>query len=123
MLNYVDIELVYYILSDELIFFISYSIFLFFIFFMLLGFLHGFQDQRILVYFIYFEIIQLLIILLLINQSLYQNNRADYVVIILIIVGVSGAETAIFLALFIRYYKLTGITFFKTLKITKFFKN
>lgn len=81
------------------------------------------RERRILVFFIYFELIHLLLASLLLGGALLDNGSRDiFITSALLIIGASGAETALFLALFIRFFKLTGsITFldlrqFKTKK-------
>ena len=78
------------------------------------GFIQGFHEQRILVYFIYFELLQVLfIILLIISSNTFILLQPNYILLALLVLGVSGTETAVFLAIFICYYKLTGISIFK----------
>lgn len=73
----------------------------------------GFSEIRILVFFIYFELFNLLLILILIMKGLkYLSGWANYLTLSLFIIGTSGAETAVFLVLFITYFRITGLTTF-----------
>jgi len=86
---------------------------LFLILYTLAGLVGGYGEKRILVFFIYFELIQLLLATILILGALFQPvGQPVYLTTALILLGASGAETAIFLALFIRYFRLTGLTTF-----------
>lgn len=77
------------------------------------------RERRILVFFIYFELIHLLLAVLLLGGALLDTGSRDiFITTALLIIGASGAETALFLALFIRFFKLTGsITFLDLRKL------
>jgi NADH:ubiquinone oxidoreductase subunit K len=86
---------------------------LFLILYTLAGLVGEYGEKRILVFFIYFELIQLLLATMLILGALFQPvGQPAYLTMALILLGASGAETAIFLALFMRYFRLTGLTTF-----------
>lgn len=84
--------------------------------FLLLSSMFGeFAEKRILAFLVYFELSHLLCILLLLNFTLLGFGSLDVVelcVASLLIIGSSGAETGVALALFMRYYRLTGLTTF-----------
>lgn len=99
-----EYTIIYYIFDSLLLFLILYT---------LLGLMGEYGEKRILAYFIYFELIQLLLATMLMLGSLYNVEATPvYLTTALLIVGASGAETAIFLALFMRYFRLTGLTKF-----------
>ncbi len=79
-------------------------------------------EKRILAYFIFFELIHLLMASLLLVATIFDANlpaAAGYSTVLLI-VGASGAETAISLALFMRFFRVTGLTSFdKGLNLTE----
>jgi len=88
---------------------------IFIILFFLLASLYGaFGEKRIMAFFIYFELAHLLCILLLLNFGLanFGFNLIETCVASLLIIGSSGAETGIALALFMRYQRLSGATTF-----------
>lgn len=82
--------------------------------FLVLGAMFGeFAEKRILAFFIYFELTHLLCVLLLISWSLaYGSSLIEFCTASLFIIGSSGSETGIALALFMRYFRLTGRTMF-----------
>ena len=89
------------------------------IIFLLLSSMFGeFVEKRILAFFIYFELSHLLCILLLLNSGLASHgiNLVEICTASLLIIGSSGAETGVALALFMRYFRLTGSTTFIALK-------
>lgn len=96
-----------------LIFFFVESVILFLISQILYDIINNDKERRILVFFIYFELIHLLLATLLLVGALVDPlSRGMFITTALLIIGASGAETALFLALFIRFFKLTGsITF------------
>lgn len=99
--------------NQTISFFYFDCLLLFLILYTFAGLVGEFGEKRIIVFFIYFELIQLIIVVILIIGALYQPfGQEIYLTIALIIIGASGAEIAIFLALFIRYYRLTGLTTF-----------
>jgi len=70
-------------------------------------------EKRILAFFIYFELTHLLCVLLLLSWSLtFGVALTEVMTASLFIIGSSGAETGIALALFMRYFRLTGRTIF-----------
>lgn len=79
-------------------------------------------EKRILAHFIFFELIHLLMASLLLVATIFDANlpaAAGYSTFLLI-VGASGAETAISLALFMRFFRVTGLTSFdKGLNLTE----
>jgi len=83
--------------------------------FLLLGAMFGeFGEKRILVFFIYFELVHLLCIFLLLSYGLvFGTNLIEFLTVSLLIIGSSGSETGLVLALFMRYFRLTGLTTFK----------
>ena len=88
-------------------------IFFFLILYIFSGLINSLGERRILVFFIYFELIQLLLILVLLLGFVYSYQYLPiYIVMVLFIIGVSGSETAVFLVLFINYFRLTGLTIF-----------
>jgi hypothetical protein len=84
--------------------------------FLLLSSMFGeFAEKRILAFLVYFELSHLLCILLLLNFSLSGLgglNLMELCTSSLLIIGSSGAETGVALALFMRYFRLTGRTTF-----------
>jgi NADH:ubiquinone oxidoreductase subunit K len=82
--------------------------------FLVLGAIFGeFSEKRILAFLIYFELTHLLCALLLVSFSLiYGFCLIEFCTVALFIIGSSGAETGVALALFIRYFRLTGRTTF-----------
>lgn len=88
---------------------------IFLILFFLLASLAGeFAEKRIMAFFIYFELGHLLCLLLLLNYGISTGsfNLVETSVISLLIIGSSGAETGVALALFMRYQRLSGLTCF-----------
>jgi len=88
---------------------------IFIILFFLLASLYGaFGEKRIMAFFIYFELAHLLCILLLLNYGManFGFNLIETCVASLLIIGSSGAETGVALALFMRYQRLSGATTF-----------
>ena len=75
-------------------------------------------EKRILAFFIYFELSHLLCILLWLNSGLASHgiNLVEVCTASWLIIGSSGAETGVALALFMRYFRLTGSTTFIALK-------
>ena len=74
-----------------------------------------FAEKRILAFLIYFELSHLLCILLLLSVSLLgygQLNLTELTAVSLLVIGSSGAETGVALAIFMRYFRLTGRTTF-----------
>ena len=93
--------------------------YIFIIIFLLISSMFGkFVEKRILAFFIYFELSHLLCILLLLNSSLgvHGINIVEVCTASLLIIGSSGAETGVALALFMRYFRLSGLTTFVALK-------
>jgi len=84
--------------------------------FVVLGAMFGeFAEKRILAFFIYFELLHLLCVLLLLSWSLtFGTNLVEFSTAALFIIGSSGSETGVALALFMRYFRLTGRTMFFT---------
>jgi len=82
--------------------------------FCVLGAMFGeFAEKRILAFFIYFELTHLLCVLLLISWGfVYGSGIIEFCTAALFIIGSSGSETGIALALFMRYFRLTGRTLF-----------
>jgi NADH:ubiquinone oxidoreductase subunit K len=79
-----------------------------------------FAEKRILAFFVYFELTHLLCVLLLISWGLiYGSGLVELCTASLFIIGSSGSETGIALALFMRYFRLTGRTVFFNYKTTK----
>lgn len=105
---------VIHFLNNQVIFYFFFdSLLLFLILYTLIGLVSKNGETRILAFFIYFELIQLLLATILLLGSLYQPFEIPiYLTTALLIIGASGAETGIFLALFIRYFRLTGLTKF-----------
>lgn len=69
------------------------------------------------VFFIYLELVHVLIILLLLSTNLAGMEILPmYLTIIMFIIGVSGAETAVLLVLFMAYFRVTGQTTFQLYK-------
>lgn len=90
---------------------------IFMIIYIIINLISSTGEQRILVFFIYFELIQLLlVVLLLFISSKTLLNYSDILIFSLFIIGVGGAETAIFLVIFIIYFRVTGLTTFKKYK-------
>ena len=86
---------------------------IFLIFYTLSGLVSKYGEKRILAFFIYFELIQLLIVtILLFGIFCYPQKTPVFLTTALFILGSCGTETAIFLALFMRYFRLTGVTTF-----------
>jgi NADH:ubiquinone oxidoreductase subunit K len=74
-----------------------------------------FAEKRILAFLIYFELSHLLCILLLLSGNLLglsQLNLTELTAASLLVIGSSGAETGVALAIFMRYFRLTGRTTF-----------
>ena len=70
-------------------------------------------EKRILAFFIYFELTHLLCVLLLLTWPLvFGAGLTEFMTASLFIIGSSGSETGIALALFMRYFRLTGRTIF-----------
>ena len=94
--------------------FLVLEIYFLLIIFALLGAIFGeFAEKRILAFFIYFELTHLFCVLLLLSWGLtYGSGITELSTASLFIIGSSGAETGIALALFIRYFRLTGRTIF-----------
>lgn len=105
---------VIHFLNNQVIFYFFFDgLLLFLILYTLIGLVSKNGETRILAFFIYFELIQLLLATMLLLGSLYQPFEIPiYLTTALLIIGASGAETGIFLALFIRYFRLTGLTKF-----------
>jgi hypothetical protein len=92
--------------------------------FILLSLFNNLGECRILIFFIYFELVLLLLILILLVHndisSLYffynfsWEYRESAIIFVFFIIGTSGAETAMLLVLFITYYRITGLTVFKS---------
>jgi NADH:ubiquinone oxidoreductase subunit K len=86
------------------------------IIFLVLAAMFGvFAEKRILAFLIYFELGHLLCILLLLSYSLVgvgNLNLTELITVSLLIIGSSGAETGVALAIFMRYFRLTGRTTF-----------
>jgi len=84
--------------------------------FFVLGAMFGeVAEKRILAFFIYFELIHLLCVLLLLSWSFaFGSNVIEFSTVALFLIGSSGAETGVALALFMRYFRLTGRTTFFT---------
>ena len=82
--------------------------------FAVLGALFGESaEKRILAFFIYFELTHLLCVMLLLTWGvIYGSNLIEFMTVSLFIIGSSGSETGIALALFMRYFRLTGRTVF-----------
>ena len=89
--------------------------------FAVLGAMFGeFGEKRILAFFIYFELTQLLCVLLLLSWGLsFNSNMIELSTASLFIIGSSGAETGLALALFMRYFRLTGRTMFLAPQVIK----
>jgi len=97
----------------DVTFFLIQFYFLTLIFFILSAMFTEFGEKRILAFFIYFELVHLLCIFLLLSYSLiYGCNLIEFSTVSLFIIGSSGAETGVALALFMRYFRLTGRTVF-----------
>ncbi len=91
-----------------------------FIFFILsINLLLKFGEGRILVFFIYLELAQVLLILYLLLPLIVRESIPFHSTISIFIIGVSGAETAILLVLFIAYFRGTGKTTFSFYKSKK----
>jgi len=87
------------------------------LFILVVNLLFFFQERRIMVFFIYLEVVHLLLILLLLtNSGLEASMLPTYITMSMFIIGVSGAETAILLVLFIAYFRVTGKTTFQVYK-------
>ncbi len=90
------------------------------IFLVLASMFGAFAEKRILAFLIYFELGHLLCILLLLSYNLVgmgQISLMELTVIALLVIGSSGAETGVALAIFMRYFRLTGrTTFTQTVK-------
>jgi len=91
------------------------------IIFLLLASMFGaFAEKRILAFLIYFELGHLLCIVLLLSYNLVyvsQVSLLELTVVALLVIGSSGAETGVTLAIFMRYFRLTGrTTFTQTVK-------
>lgn len=87
------------------------------LFVLLLNLLFFFGERRIMVFFIYLEVSHLLLILLLLTSGLQTIELLPtFLTMSLFIVGVSGAETAILLVLFMAYFRVTGKTTFQVYK-------
>ena len=102
-------------LNVQVLQFKLFEIIIFIILFFLLAALYGaFGEKRIMALFIYFELAHLLCILLLLNYGLANCgfNLIETSVSSLLIIGSSGAETGVALALFMRYQRLSGATTF-----------
>jgi len=85
------------------------------IFLVLAAMFGAFAEKRILAFLIYFELSHLLCILLLLSYSLVgvgQLNLTELTAVSLLVIGSSGAETGVALAIFMRYFRLTGRTTF-----------
>jgi hypothetical protein len=89
--------------------------------FAVLGAMFGeLAEKRILAFFIYFELTHLLCVLLLLSWSFaYGSNLIEFSTVSLFLIGSSGSETGIALALFMRYFRLTGRTTFFANKSVK----
>lgn len=90
------------------------------IFLVLASMFGAFAEKRILAFLIYFELGHLLCILLLLSYNLVsvgQISLMELTVVALLVIGSSGAETGVALAIFMRYFRLTGrTTFTQTVK-------
>jgi len=87
--------------------------FLLLIFFVLSAMFGEVAEKRILAFFIYFELTHLLCVLLLLSWGFaFGSNIIEFSTVSLFLIGSSGAETGIALALFMRYFRLTGRTTF-----------
>lgn len=85
------------------------------IFLILAAMFGAFAEKRILAFLIYFELSHLLCILLLLSYSLFGIgllSLTELTAVSLLIIGSSGAETGVALAIFMRYFRLTGRTTF-----------
>jgi hypothetical protein len=85
------------------------------IFLILAAMFGAFAEKRILAFLIYFELSHLLCILLLLSYSLFGIglvSLTELTAVSLLIIGSSGAETGVALALFMRYQRLSGATTF-----------
>ncbi len=108
-------------LINPTVMFLMTQLYFFMLIFLVLGALFGeFAEKRILAFFIYFELTHLLCVLLLISWGLvYSAGLIELTTAALFIIGSSGSETGIALALFMRYFRLTGRTVFFTFKNQK----
>jgi NADH:ubiquinone oxidoreductase subunit K len=108
-------------LINPTVMFLMTQLYFFMLIFLVLGALFGeFAEKRILAFFIYFELTHLLCVLLLISWGLvYGTGLIELTTAALFIIGSSGSETGIALALFMRYFRLTGRTVFFTVKDQK----
>ena len=87
--------------------------FLLLLFFVLSAMFGEVAEKRILAFFIYFELTHLLCVLLLLSWGFaFGSNVIEFSTVSLFLIGSSGAETGIALALFMRYFRLTGRTTF-----------
>jgi NADH:ubiquinone oxidoreductase subunit K len=103
----------WFISEKTTVYFFFFCLLLFLILYTLAGLVGEYGEKRILAFFIYFELIQLLLATMLMLGTLFQPAGTPvYLTTALFILGASGAETAIFLALFMRYFRLTGLTKF-----------
>jgi len=96
--------------------------FLLLIFFVLCAMFGEVAEKRILAFFIYFELTHLLCVLLLLSWGFaFGSNVIEFSTVSLFLIGSSGAETGIALALFMRYFRLTGrTTFFNAVSVKPF---
>ena len=108
-------------LINPTVMFLMTQLYFFMLIFLVLGALFGeFAEKRILAFFIYFELTHLLCVLLLISWGLvYGTGLIELTTAALFIIGSSGSETGIALALFMRYFRLTVRTVFFTVKDQK----
>lgn len=112
-INFVDFSYYFRLQYDFIVF---ESIFFFLVLLVLLHLFFEnkhFNEMRVLVFFIYFELIHLFLALLFLVWAMFDSKHAGiYMTTVLLLIGASGSETGLFLALFMRYYKLTGLTTF-----------
>ena len=109
-----------FFLNSTCVFLLTELYFLILIFFVLGAMFGEFAEKRILAFFIYFELTHLLCVFLLISWGLiYGSGLIELCTVALFIIGSSGAETGIALALFMRYFRLTGRTLFFLTKTVK----
>ena len=100
--------------ANPTVLFLVMEIYFLTLIFLVLGAMFGeFGEKRILAFFIYFELLHLLCVFLLLSYSLvFHTNLMEVCTLSLFIIGSSGSETGIALALFMRYFRLTGKTTF-----------
>jgi NADH:ubiquinone oxidoreductase subunit K len=84
---------------------------------LVLNLVYFFGERRIMVFFIYLEVVHVLLILSLLTSTVVGVELLPmYLTVSLFIIGVSGAETAVLLVLFMAYFRVTGLTKFEVYK-------